>query len=562
MSNGKYKVNWEDNVKFLKPLLKDVTNSFDTEVEPLHAAFIIPHDIWVDAGFSGSSTPDFIFLDHTNDILMSTTLENISLLESEVLTLEKALPLHTHYCVTISKNPASLCGLNSTNLSSKLADVTCPCCMLEIFERENVIHNTINGKTPTITNKNEQPIALVTNLVSKWKDIIETNEDVLIFSPYITDILLDVLVENAHNIKAIYTKFSLKDFIAGASNLDVIETLLNNNISVYYSNNLHAKIFITKENMTIGSQNCTFGSEHNFELSIVSQDEQIIEQTYLNTTKCRSSSKKINQLMIDIMRSFMGRAEPEYESWLDKVNKLEDKLFDLFSIDTECIPSSIEENINNLTRTDSIKCRFGDTSGEYGHIKTSIIPVDPEQSLLEWTLDDETFSLTRLHRYLLIDQISGHLGWARIGKTRITFINNTLRLSKRIFLADVEYSVTVEARKYYYIKKNNQNITILLTSKNNNFNLKVGGFLNLDEIVNVSIIQVLPKYISELMNKLLKLHMNDILRLVLNEIGAPFVYSKSNASGTCPNIYFDNVPQHHLLNVAISNGEPFLFIDY
>jgi hypothetical protein len=562
MSNGKYKVNWEDNAKFLKTLLKDVINSFDAEVEPLHAAFIIPHHIWVDAGFSGSSTPEFILIDHSNDILMSTALENISQLESEVLTLEKTLPEHTHYSVKISNNSASLCGLNSTNLLSKLAEVTCPCCMLEIFERENDIHNFINGKTATIKNKSEQPVALITNLVTKWKDIIETNEDVLIFSPYITGILLDVLIENAHNIKAIYTKFSLKDFIAGASDLNVIETLINNNISVYYSNDLHAKIFITKENITIGSQNCTFGSEHNFELSIVSQDEQTIEQTYFNTSKCRSSSKKINQPMIDIMRSFMDRAEPEYQSWLEIVNKLEDKMLDQFTIDTGCIPSSIEKNINNLTRTDTIKCRFGDTSGEYGYIKTSIIPIAPEQSLLEWALDGDMYSLTRLHRYLLIDQISGRLGWARIGKTRITFINNRVRLSKRVSIADIEYSVTVEARKDYYIKKNNQNISILLTSKNNNYNLKLGGFLNLIEIVNVSIIQVLPKYISEPMNKLLKLHMNDILRLVLNEIAAPFVYSKSNASGTCPNIYFDNVPQYHLLNVAISNDEPFLFIDY
>jgi len=569
MKTDKYKINWEDNSFYLRPLIEYVLNDVNKTDEAtyendfiLPLAFICPHEQWVYAGFSGSSKPDFILLDYSNENVAFADKEDIDLLYSKKSEYEQNLPSFVHCGISMDGEVTSLCGINSEQLERRLSDVTCPHCMKEVFSRKNSKSLKAQGDPLKSNRPINQKIALSNNLKSHWKNTIENESSVLIFSPYLTDLLLEVCDGNESNIKAIYTKFSLNDFVTGASSIGVIRSLINLGIDLYYCNDLHAKVVLAEESVTIGSQNCTNGSEKNFELSVIIEDKKTIEQVYWNTIKFRKKSKIITQEMMDTMDDAVSTIDFKYQEFIDDMRKIEHDLLEspAFQYQELVINTySLQSNIDDLTRSESVLCTFREINDEMYNTKYPIMPNDVTKSLLNWTFKEQEVDLVRLNRYLIVDQISGRLGWARIAKTRISFVDGEVYFKGTIQIFGQQFMLLLESRKLSYIKKNNQNIAIVLSALDDSVKIKIGGYFDLGSISNISLIQVTPKRSYDDIFEQLESHLDDLIADVLEKITTSFDYS---IYGVGPQQFFDEIPHYFNMKLALYNNNPFFLLEY
>jgi hypothetical protein len=67
-------------------------------------------------------------------------------------------------------------------------------------------------------------------------------------------------------------------------------------------------------------------------------------------------------------------------------------------------------------------------AGNNVHSLVSFTGVDPTR----WSVDDKAYDFQPLYRYLFIAQDTGQLGWARVGRTRITYVARGMRLSETL----------------------------------------------------------------------------------------------------------------------------------
>ena len=142
-NKANYIVSWNENLpNLLKVIAHTIKSLSNQKVNVEKSAFIIPHETWVDAGFSGCSTPPHILLDHTNANVGSCLLSGVELLKEEVEHWEESLPDYVHYQVWHLGSDTNLCGTNYGEVTEEVSKVTCPCCVHEILSKTtfNISH--------------------------------------------------------------------------------------------------------------------------------------------------------------------------------------------------------------------------------------------------------------------------------------------------------------------------------------------------------------------------------------------------------------------------------------
>lgn len=141
--NSRYIIPWESNITNLCNIIAHTLNDLPETVTDIQkTAFLIPHDNWINAGFSGCSLPRHILLDHTNENVGSAPLEKIEKLRLKADIWAISLPKVSHCRVMHEGEIVNLCGLRSNNSPTNSTEVTCPCCIAEIVQQDD--HNPIH----------------------------------------------------------------------------------------------------------------------------------------------------------------------------------------------------------------------------------------------------------------------------------------------------------------------------------------------------------------------------------------------------------------------------------
>jgi hypothetical protein len=568
---NQYQINWKDNTFYLKPLLSDLILSIDEDFDldnidevMQDSIFAIPHEQWVKAGFSGSSTPNFVLIVHSNADFGYAPFELMSSLKEKVGDWCKDMPVYIHSGINIDKDIVSLCGVDSNKITNQLSKVTCPCCMLEVFSHKNKRPLKLSSSKLKVFGNKSKSVELFNNLKPEWLKIIEQNSNVIIFSPYLTDLVFEIISDHSKNIKAIYTKFLLIDFVCGASKLDVIKSLRERGIDVFYSNELHAKIILTENKVTIGSQNLTSGSENNFELSVLVEGSKSTKNVYKNIDSFIKKAKIINNDMITMMEEAICLAEVPYKEWIGSLNILEKDMLDKSALKEKKQGGNVlrlQKNVETLEHSNWIYCKFGHIMDEMGSWKSPLMPYDKHSSLLNWEINENKYSLIRLNRYLVLNKMTSQIGWARVAKTRITFIYGGIDFNELITLNETTYTISVEARKLTYILKNKQNIAIELTDTRKKTKIRIGGFFDFGNISNVSIIEITPKGSFTPIKEMIQNNMETILNHVLQKITYPFSY-KHNLVGVELGKYFTQTTTVIHLSTSLYKGNLFFNFQY
>ncbi|MFT6901804.1 MAG: hypothetical protein ACJAXS_002003 [Colwellia sp.] len=290
-----------------------------------------------------------------------------------------------------------------------------------------------------------------TNLESRWTKIIAENTKVTILSPYLTKLILGVIDTNKNNIDAIYTKFDIRDLCFCASDIMVLDKLLKMGINLYYNNKLHAKVVITKDIATIGSQNITSGSIKNFEISNTISSTLALKELEKHIETVRIEKEPITKQMIDEAKQIVLEF---------KDNKAELAVF--FKEKQKSATkkrTNITTNLKKLIRSDEIHCIAGDSTAGY----RDILKPKYNNSLCEWMISGEKFTTRRLHRHLIINTKDNAIGWARLGEKRINYVTNSFEYEEPNHKHTLGWKFSVEAITSKKLLNLNVNIALTCT---------------------------------------------------------------------------------------------------
>ncbi|MCP1495099.1 HKD family nuclease [Peribacillus frigoritolerans] len=94
-----------------------------------------------------------------------------------------------------------------------------------------------------------------------FKEIDDCNESIVVVSPFLSTYTIQRLINSVKKKGlncTVVTRFERKAFIDGASSLEALKILINNNVTVLALKNLHSKVYVfDKKTCMIGSANFT-----------------------------------------------------------------------------------------------------------------------------------------------------------------------------------------------------------------------------------------------------------------------------------------------------------------
>lgn len=145
-----------------------------------------------------------------------------------------------------------------------------------------------------------------------------SKESIFIISPFLSlatvNMLCDILKKKLEIECSVITRCYMKDFLERANNIDAIQMLIDNNVTVFAVQGLHTKLYIIDDEIVmVGSANFTVGGmRNNIELSILTDYESVVENasTYFDSlsSHCMNHNGLIDDTMISEMREYYQKA--------------------------------------------------------------------------------------------------------------------------------------------------------------------------------------------------------------------------------------------------------------
>lgn len=165
----------------------------------------------------------------------------------------------------------------------------------------------------------------------RWKkEVRQATEKVIILSPYLTSETAELVLGNLELTEAceIYTVFSVKNFVSGASSLKTLKLLYQRGYKLYHLSRLHAKMIIIPQNfVSIGSQNLTQNGVRNKEASVVICNPQEVAKIQNKLEAWISKGQPISKAMIDEIEKNLLALRRKFCSLQREFDNLENEIW-------------------------------------------------------------------------------------------------------------------------------------------------------------------------------------------------------------------------------------------
>ena len=352
------------------------------------------------------------------------------------------------------------------------------------------------------------------DISKKWLSIKERQNDIVIFSPYITsDILPRICLNNKNSIVSVYTNFSIDSFIGGSSDIQQLITLKKLDARLFHIDNLHAKMFLIKnEFATIGSQNFTKKGTKNIEINATINSPDKINELQNGIAEWCENAVEITKDKLQSVLSLLNEHPSESDSQdtnndrNKKVKRL-NKLIDSFICSTEytCkvkfIPSPLDQYSNGTTSLVTSK----------------------ENSLTDWVIDNDFHQLDKNYRYLLLNESTGEIRWVRVNKSRITFFHDQVYYSDALQINDSHYDFEMKST----IKPSSKsNISLDIIDEHGFISIKLNIWFGVNKIKIEDIITITNNTESTRVLKYIKNNKTKFNKILTSMILIPFLYNQ------------------------------------
>ena len=396
------------------------------------------------------------------------------------------------------------------------------------------------------------------NIARRWqREIAKANGPVLVFSPYLTSLTAETVLKGVASDRCvIYTRFDAEDFASGGSSLHTLRHLCEKGCTVYAVPNLHAKVVIVPGKFaSVGSQNLTLGGTRNREASAIFT--QPIEVGHIEKlAESLSSSKRLitlemiadlEQRLPPITRLFRharkaARALHAQAEAEEKAKRLRQFQTDLDRLTARS--EVVEARVTSLPP----RFRFEDFDPTYP--PTTLLA---SRQLTYWEVGEPLF---RTYRFLCAEKDSGRIGWARVMKTRITFVENEItglpvKLAEWPCKMDVKALWKAEDEKI-------SNLEIKIAPNHAAGKLTIRTWFTINTLSNISITAPLAANRElAIVRTWINAHQAEFEQAILAQITRPFHYEQK-LSGDEADTFFGPIGTKYELSVRLLGKYPIM----
>lgn len=288
-----------------------------------------------------------------------------------------------------------------------------------------------------------------------WKSrVSEAEESITVYSPFF-DRLLISLLGNAQldneNI-TIVTDLNPSSLLELPNQLRTLKRALSEGITVLSTPRLQAKVLLIDDKfVAAGSQNFTSYSRKSKECTVIPAATMAGSCFVVTLIRWRDDATSVDEDFVDTLLSKLSRRIRQHEELLDKT---EAEFADLLEQHEEEKHNALLRRLEDLERQSRIRMSQGVAYASIEHIygewdDYDSLMADHEYDMTRWVIDKpggdtKPYRLSRLSMYPIIIAETGRMGFARIGKTRITYVRKGLNWTeKRLEVGDHSLGVTI-----------------------------------------------------------------------------------------------------------------------
>ena len=293
-----------------------------------------------------------------------------------------------------------------------------------------------------------------TNIAPSWQEGLAGRPAAILLMPYVTGRTATEIADALGSAGTLVTRLDLLDFVSGASSIDALLAVQKAGMEIRALPDLHAKLFVTAETTTIGSQNLTARGTRNKEMSILVQAVDDREAVRDIAEAWVEEARAVGRAEIEEIARRVRLLAPAWEQLKDRADVEEEALETWRKREAEERRRRSRSRVSEIKRTalssaSSVRVVFEpNRTPPAGGVDDLILTrADSDASFLDWKMKDgSTYRLRNRARYPVIEATSGQIRFARISKTRINFFEKTFRWGASISDRAVEGSYWLTPR--------------------------------------------------------------------------------------------------------------------
>lgn len=405
------------------------------------------------------------------------------------------------------------------------------------------------------------------NVSRRWKAEASRARKIQFFSPYITSSTAETVMHLDTGIRYIYTCFKAENFLRKASSLPTLKKLLLSGCKLFHIESLHAKVMLTDDYMSIGSQNLTNKGSSNKEATFCTTDSKSIQYGQASIAQWLEEAEVITLEMIEQMESLIAPFIKEFEEIRKSMLEIDEEFevefkkrnfrtyqewrdiilenLSRFEVSSNSIVGSVKEIANGdiFKRT-------------YTH---SLVPSPRYADLTLWSMNNSSIMLEKKLRYLMFDSETSKISWARLNKSRITFFCSSIKFDEVICLGGVAYNLEFDAN--WGDTRNEYNLRIILKHKATALELVYKCFFDLQSLNDIRFDENKSSEYSFMLSdeqSWIMSNMKEFENVLDEKLLSPFIYEKKLVGGDANEFFESSKSNWKLIRLASKNGHYFL----
>lgn len=293
------------------------------------------------------------------------------------------------------------------------------------------------------------------DVYAKWKRLVAAAQDsITIYTPFFDQLLPSLMKANKHvdldNIN-IVTDFSPESLLELPHQLLTIKKILSDGISVLTLPGLHAKILLIDDKyVSVGSQNFTCRGRRNKEASVLPSVSLEGSRFTATLIEWRKQAANIDEDFVDLLLSKLRHRLKKHGELHKKFQKEFDEIQETYEHEKQ---EAMRRRLEELERQSHIRMANGVIYASIqplvGDLAYNSLLADSGYDMTNWIIKKENgatipYKLKRLSMYPAILADTLRMGFARIGKTRITYIRKGLKWTNRALkIGDLNLKVEI-----------------------------------------------------------------------------------------------------------------------
>jgi hypothetical protein len=295
---------------------------------------------------------------------------------------------------------------------------------------------------------------------------------ITVFAPFMDRLLMSLLSINSTlppTAVTVVTDFSSELLLELPNQLKTIKRLMQNGVQVLRLDGLHAKVLLVDETaVVLGSQNFTSRARRNREVS-ASPLPSLAGTRFLETLQVwRSKAQPVDEDYIDMLLARLRRHVKRHKEIHKDAGETLRKADEEYERQKQ---DNLLRRLADLEKQSRIRIAHG---AVYATIQSVMGPwdafdtllADPEYDMTRWSVTNpdgktEPYRISRLSMFPMLIPETMRMGFARVGKTRITYIRKSLDWTNRkLQVGDLFLNVSIT---FPDTDTKRRNITIKLT---------------------------------------------------------------------------------------------------